>query len=95
MIAGSIPLCDEIEDSSSSLSSPGNRSAEVKELRRALPCPVRTPAMPGGVELAIRAAVTNTCTSAKDPLGRQRTNIRKERTRAALRCASARKMSPR
>ena len=49
----STPSCAEIKDSSSSLSSPGNSSAEVKELRRTVPLPIRIPGLSGGAGLAM------------------------------------------
>ena len=47
--------CEVNEESSSSLSSPGNPAAEVNELFRALPVPVRMPGLlPGSEWLAIQ-----------------------------------------
>ena len=47
--------CEVNEESSSSLSSPGNPAAEVNELFRALPVPVRMPGLlPGSEGLAIQ-----------------------------------------
>ena len=55
-VSVSLATCEVNEESSSSLSSPGNPAAEVNELFRALPVPVRMPGLlPGSEErLAIQ-----------------------------------------